>query len=563
MELIIGFIILLLAIIIAGYFAKKNYYKGVDRLELWKNELMNHPVLDEMAKVKQLNMTGQTEELFERWRNEWDDLVTAKLPDLEDLLFDTEEYIDKYRLFKAKEVQRLIEKNLIEAEGQIKKILQELNQLVGSEEQNRNEMNNLKDLYREAKKNLLAHRHSFGNAEKCLEKQLEEVIQRFQEFDHKTENGNYLEARETVLIIKNDIEMIKKNMDLIPQLLIECQSILPSKLSDVREGFREMGQQGYYLEHIQLENEIAGFEEELQNQLHLIEKLEVEKAEKGIEEMKEKIEVFFDLLEKEVHAKHFVLQNNQLTQTLLEKVQDGNDLLHNEVVQVLQSYHLTENDLENERLLDKEFSNIYKRYHILLENVKMNEIAQTEMSQELSEIKEQLEEISEGQNQFLTKLQALRKDELEAREKIQELTKKMGEMVRIVSKSNIPGLPESYKYLYEDGKESIENLKAQLVQRPLVITSVNQYLEIAVLTVEKLIHTTKTIIENAELAEKVIQYGNRYRRKYSTVSKALTEAEKSFRNFEYEKALEQAAISIEEIDPTAIKKIEALLSSEN
>ncbi|MDF2791644.1 MAG: septation ring formation regulator EzrA, partial [Neobacillus sp.] len=34
----------------------------MDRLEAWKIDLFNRPILDEMSKVKQLNMTGQTEE---------------------------------------------------------------------------------------------------------------------------------------------------------------------------------------------------------------------------------------------------------------------------------------------------------------------------------------------------------------------------------------------------------------------------------------------------------------------------------------------------------------------
>ena len=46
---------------------KRKYYSEVDRYESWKIDIMNRPVLDEMSKVKQLNMTGQTEELFERW----------------------------------------------------------------------------------------------------------------------------------------------------------------------------------------------------------------------------------------------------------------------------------------------------------------------------------------------------------------------------------------------------------------------------------------------------------------------------------------------------------------
>ena len=52
------------------------------------------------------------------------------------------------------------------------------------------------------------------------------VHKKFHEFDEKTENGNYLEAREVVLMIHSQLGTIKNNMDLIPQLLIECQSLL-------------------------------------------------------------------------------------------------------------------------------------------------------------------------------------------------------------------------------------------------------------------------------------------------------------------------------------------------
>lgn len=136
----------------------------MDRLETWKLDITDRPVLDEMTKVKQLNMTGQTEELFERWRNQWDDIVTVKLPNLEELLFDAEEYVDRYRFGKAKDAQKQIENKLQETEDEIKTILFELNELVGSEEKNRVEIEQLKDSYREAKKNLLAHHHSFGKA---------------------------------------------------------------------------------------------------------------------------------------------------------------------------------------------------------------------------------------------------------------------------------------------------------------------------------------------------------------------------------------------------------------
>jgi septation ring formation regulator len=553
----IGFIILLLALFVLGYFIKKKYFKEMDRLEAWKIDLFNQPIMDEMSKVKQLNMIGQTEELFEGWRNQWDDIVTVKLPDLEEMLFDAEEYIDHYRFNKAKGIQQDINNKLQATENEINKIVEELHELVGSEEKNRTEIEQLKELYRETKKTLLAHRHSFGKSEKHLETQLEDVTKKFHEFDEKTENGNYLEARELVLSIHDQLAKVKKNMDLIPQLLIECHSLIPAQLSDILEGYREMTEKGYYLSHIQLETEIDSLNEKLVEYLAFIEETKIENALEGIGEVKERIDILFDLLEKEVNAKHFIIQNEKGMSGLLGSVLDEHDSLSNEVKHVQESYHLTDSDFEIQRHLEKQLASVIKHYEILMEKLNMNETALTALCEELKEIKTHIEMIQEEQENFGLKLQALRKDEFEARETLKDLTKKMGETIRLVSKSNIPGLPEDYQYLYEDTNESIQNVRLQLQEKPLNVSALNQYLEIAVLTVDKLSNTTGELIENVLLAEKAIQYGNRYRSQYPSVAKGLNDAELAFRHFEYQEALEQAAASLESIDPGALKKIKA------
>lgn len=553
----IGFFILLLLLFVVGYVIKKKYFKEMDRLEAWKIDLFNRPVPDEMSKVKQLNMTGQTEELFEHWRNQWDDIITVKLPKFDEMLFDAEEYIDRYGFKKAKEVQLDIAEKLQETENQIKKILEELNELVGSEEKNREEIEQLKELYREIRKTLLAHRHSFGSAEKQLEERLNSVTQKFQEFDEKTEHGNYLEAREVVLMIHSQLTTIKAEMDLIPQLLIECHSLVPNQLLDVADGYKEMTGQGYYLTHIHIEKEIQNLRDKLAENIALIDTAEIEKAVEGMKEIKDRIDILFDLLEKEVHAKHFVKKNEKLTSQLLESVEEEHQNLANEVLSVQGSYQLSDQDFEALTSLEKELATIFKRHEIFAEKIKLNETAQTVISEELSVLKDRLDIIREGQHVFAQKLQALRKDELEASEKINELTKQVGETVRLVSKSNVPGIPEDYKYLVEDTNESIQNVRYQLEEKPLNVAALNQYLEIAVLTVEKLVSSTIELIENAMLAEKAIQYGNRYRSKYSSVAKGLDEAEKAFRLYDYQEALEQVAASLEGIDPEALKNIKA------
>lgn len=559
MEYIIGGLVLLLGLYVVGYIVKKKLYKEIDRLENWKIDIMNRPVLDEMSKVKQLNMTGETEELFENWRNDWDDIVTSQLPEVEEYLFDAEEYIDRYRFNKAKQVQRAIDEHLRETERKIQNLLDEINDLVGSEEKNRIEIEELKELYRERRKTLLAHRHNFGRSEAKLEELLDEAMKSFHFFEERTENGDYLQAREVVLSIQALIDKLSKKMDMIPNLLIECQASIPNEIEGIKEGFQEMRGQGYPLDHLQIETEIENLTNDLNRCMELIEMTAVDEAQAGINEMKEKIDVLYDLLEKEVNAKRFVIENEEFTKNMLYNIKEENNILKFEVQTVLQSYHLDTEEVEEQNQFEKKLAQLIKRFELLEHKISADETALTILQKELSELKAELEALKQEQNVYLEKLQTLRKDEMAARESVTALSKKITDSIRLVSKSNIPGLPEEYRYLLEDAKESITNVKMKLDEKPLNIPMVQKYLEVAVMTVEKVYEHTSLLIETVLLSEKVIQYGNRYRSSYPSVQKALADAEIAFRSYDYQGALEVAATSIEEVEPGALKRIEALL----
>ena len=56
-------------------------------------EITTRPVLDEMQKVKRLNMNGETEERFERWRSTWDEMLSEQYYQiLKNYSFDVEEH---------------------------------------------------------------------------------------------------------------------------------------------------------------------------------------------------------------------------------------------------------------------------------------------------------------------------------------------------------------------------------------------------------------------------------------------------------------------------------------
>ena len=81
------------------------------------------------------------------------------------------------------------------------------------------------------------------------------------------------------------------------------------------------------------------------------------------------------------------------------------------------------------------------------------------------------------------------------------------------------------------------------------------FLEKAVQQVNKVYEKAQELIEHMYLAEKVIQFGNRYRSSHDTVADSLREAEAKFRSYEYQAALETAAAAIEKVDPGSLRKI--------
>ena len=559
MEYILGIIVLILIFIIWGYFFKKKYFKEIDRLEAWKMDIMHRPVLEELSKVKQLNMTGETEEMFENWREEWDVIITDRMPEVEELLFDAEEYVDKYRFRRSKDVQERIKVKLNEIEEMISKILLELNELVGSEEKNRVEIEEIKESYRQSKKSLLAHRHNYGKAADKLESSLDEVLKILEQYEEETKNGNYLNARELVLSIKEKLAKLSSKMDSLPRLLVEVHTDLPAQISELKDGYAEMAAQGYLLSHIQFEQEISRIEKEVDLYKSQLDSGETDEVDQGMKDVRESIDVMYDLLEKEVLSKQYVMKNETVLRESIDELEAENEELQAETELVQQTYHLNEDELAAQRKMEKQIAQITKRYQLLLLKMEDNVMASSLISDEMKTLALQLNELKESQKNFALKLQALRKDEMDARGSLNELRRKMMETSRLISKSNMPGLPEEYKSLLLEAQESIEDVHGKLEEKPLDMTAVYIYLEKAVQMANTVYEKAEELIEHMYLAERVIQFGNRYRSSHEDVAESLREAEAKFHSYEYQAALETAAAAIEKVDPGSLKKIGANL----
>ncbi|ALC82029.1 MULTISPECIES: septation ring formation regulator EzrA [Bacillus] len=557
MELVIVLLVALLIIFAISYFFRRKIYNEIDRLEGAKIQILNRSITEEMQKIKHLNMTGQTEEFFERWRKEWDEIVTSHMPKVEELLYEAEEYADKYRFKKSNQVLAHIDDLLIAAESNIEDILREINDLVSSEQKNRSEIENAKETYKKARKNLLAYSHLYGDLYSKLESDLQGINEGFAQFDNETENGNYMAAREILQAEVKELERLQANMDVIPKLLAEVKQTLPNQLNSLMDGFKEMTDQGYNLEHLQVDREIEALQKELgRAEQVLIHDVKLDEAEELLQVINEAVQSLYDHLELEVDNGREILTKMPELTDAFEQLKKDKIQTTEETELVKESYQLSRDEMLKADAFDQRMEQLSKQFEVLKNKFDHKHVAFSLLKEEIGDLENQMNEAKREHDEYRKMLQDLRKEELQARESILHLKHSISETSRKLKTSNVPGVPESLKTLLEKASIRVKEVHEKLNGLPLNMAAVNESLLEAEQLVFQVKEQTDELVERVFFIERIIQYGNRFRSSNEILSEQLNEAERKFHSFDYESAYDIAVTAVEKVSPGSTRRIE-------
>ncbi len=549
-------ILVLIAGITYGTWMRKKTYAHIDRIESWKIDIMNRPVTEEIARVKELKMVGETEKKFESWRTDWDEIVTSELPRVEEQLFDAEEAADKYRFGKAKRLLNDLEMQLQAIEENIKKMLADLNEVVDSEQENRKDIVSIKESYHSVKKEMITKRSQFKSSVVSLEESLRHVDELFKAYEDETESGNYIKARETLIVIKEDLDQLEADMAVIPKLYKEIDYTLPDQLKELYEAYEEMTEQGYVLRHLQLTEQMKEMDKQLLTLSDAMEQKAYLDSAESIKTMHQQIDWLFQQMEKEVMARKQLRETEPVVNQDLAIVTRKVNGLTKEVVTVQDSYRIDEEDLKTQDDIRAAFEKIEKEFFEVQSVLADKQEAFSIILEKIEHMKHEIDVLRDSSDEFEEKIHALRKDELLAKDTLDKLKKHIFEAGRLVQKSNMPGVPHSFASVFEEADELLSEVEAKLEEKPLEMSAVQQVLDETEAKVNVLHEKAISVVDSAELSEQLIQYGNRYKSRYPEINEELKRAEDYFRSYNYQESVEIAAAAIQRVEPDVLKKID-------
>ncbi|GAB4074973.1 septation ring formation regulator EzrA [Barrientosiimonas marina] len=563
MAYLIGGVLVLVAIIITGLIMRKRIYDDVDRLESWKMTIMNRNIAGELSRIKNLNLSGETQEKFEAWKEQWEHIVANDLPDIEEYLFDAEAAADHYRFPSAKKVLRQADQELQTIEQKIEDMLSDLDNLMNSEESSRHEIEKIQPRLKAMRKTLSQNRIQFGKADESFEKAIDELEEKLNKYHELTADGDYLEARELVENLKEQVDALSGEMDAFPAVYRKCKYELPKELDELHRGFKQMENDGYRVRHLGFEKEIHHYKRQLEACMEELETGDTSQANAVISEVEERLADMYQLLEKEAIAKNYVDTNFPSFEESLGAFEHTFAMTKEEVTQLQQSYYFEDSDMEKYLSLDKSITQLRNHLEEMTHKLNDDETAHSDLRDDLEYGFNDLETLQQKHDAFKKRIDNLREDEMEAKESLEAKREQLYEVKRRLTKSNVPGVPSYIWNKMDEAVQKNNQVFSTLEKQPLDMTEVQDALSKAKTAVDDVAEQTETMLDQAHLTEQVIQYANRYRSQNPELAAKLSEAERLFRSYEYEMSLEHAAKAVEQIEPGALKHIEEFQKTAN
>ncbi len=556
MEYVIAIVLIILVVLLIALILKKRIYDSIHQVEAWKDEIKSRNIGAELSKMKDLNLHGEAFDNLDEWKNLWEVVITDDLANVEVSLSDAKTYANHFKFSSSRKSLSETETRLEKIEKDITLILNQLNEYLEIEKSGRNNVEKIKPKIKEMQETITENKQSYGKGTVRFEKDFEKLNQALITYDELVSEGEYHQAKKIVDQVNKDIKQIQLEMEEYVDLYRTCKIELPEKIDELNNGLEEMAANGYPVESLGLSTKMGKHQQELLDAVKEIELKSIDKSKEIIPKIEASIQEMYDVLEQEVSARKFLQTEMPAYKEALEVFRKALSYTKDEIVTLKKAYQFSKDDLDKEKKLEMKFNELVKKEIHLTKNLFDKTKPLAKLEAELKEGFNHLEYLEIDHQEFIEDIHTLRKDELLAREKLENYNDQLDVALKKLRTNNLPGVPQFiWEYVNEADLES-NKVVLELSKTPIDIKAIKTGLD----ELEDKVNITKeqidTVIEKAHLTELVIQYANRYRSSHPHLAESLADSERLFKAYEYEIALHTAASAVESIEPGALKKIE-------
>ena len=553
---VITVIVVIVSIVMIRRNIKRQFEDTLVTAERNKNLIISGAILSELNKVESLINNKDLEEKYNYWKSLFKIIKDEDVPKITDELLDIDENI-RLNKFKESNIELArIEFDIYIAKSKAQKLLDDIKEITLSEQKNREIVTRLKTEYR-----TIFLQYNNNNKEDYsliqipLELQFENVDKLFSAFEMAMENNIYSEVGKIVKALDDTIGNLKIVIEEAPSIILMGKNMIPNRIEEISKINEKMINEGYNLEYLNIEYNIAESEKKVAD---VFDRLNVLNLEDSVFELRTIMD-YFDRLyadfDKEKISKKLFDDYIRSVVLKCKKLKKIINNLSNKIDDIKYSYDLTDDDVKIISELDKEVNECQSLYEDVVEKYRAKNTAYSRLTKEMEKINARLIKAEDKLDYTLRSLGSLKEDEIRAREQLDEIKVIIKQARAHMNSYKLPVIPKNYYVEIDEANEAIKEMIIELEKQPISIKTLNTRVDTARDLVLKVFNTSIEIVKTASMAENAIVYGNRYRYTNSSINSGLTKAEREFFKGNFKSSLEYAINSINVVEPGIHKRL--------
>lgn len=545
----LGILILLLFVILFyRAFRKKNLAKRVEEYEILYNTCISVPIsfkLNKATNIAKLNPSIDQE--LQKVKNEYLDLekrheeIAVVLEDFEDAISFGKLKLASSLVYDLEMLVMDTEKITLSLDGKLDKMLED-------EMTQREEITDLKDVFRTDKTRLMNNMNLYGQSYTQLESISKSIEDKFSEFEEWMFANDYEKAKALSEVISLDLKDFSTKLDSVPELYALAKGEIPELLDQISASYQEARNQSVYLAHMDVPKSIIFVSDKVKENLKNISHLELEIARENLEHSKEALLAMQEAIDKEVSTHQEMQAKMQTSFNVLDEFTEDVEMAHINKSKVAKRFNFdnyeTEIDTYTEiarDLLEKKDA-IQKLYE-------ENMTPSTKQILILDELVDALEENTKTFYDLSEKVRQANADEIRAQEQLRKLYLIINDVEVRIKKRSLPSISKKYTHDLERSRAYVHQINNLLKEDVLDVSTLNGTVSEAIDYIYQLHNNVNNLVGVVDMCENSIVYANKYRAYVPDIESELTKAELAFNNGEYTQSLTMIIEAIERFKP--------------
>lgn len=547
--LVIALILLIVLVFIYSRSAKKRRLRNqFDALEIKYNELVSIPILFKINKASSLAKINPDEETEVMECKSLFDEINKNQETITQVMADLEDAIAYNKLKESKEYLEELDELVNNSLSNTHTLNSRLEVLLEQETNQRLEVTELKEQFRDLKQDVNKNAGSLRDAYDALDEQIHSIEHLFSVFEEWMYASDFIKAKEIADEVKNELSLLELRLHEIPKMYEIAKGHIPSLLDEVSRLYQGVVQEGVYVEHLEVPKNIGVLSDVLRDDLIVLAQGDVVKAKSSLLEIHKRLETLATQIQKENTAHREVTSLSETVFSSIEELKEESVKILEQAPRVERRYGF-EGFVEQATMFETTITEYDGVSQKILRMIHEEKIPASTVILSLQELGQDVSILREEFIEFVEKMNQANADEIRAQNQLMKLYLIINDVQVRIHRRFLPIISEKYDDDVLQAVRYTHSIATMLEDDELDVDILNATVDEAIDFTYKLHNNVNNLVGAVDMCENAIVYANKFRAYVPDIDAELTRAELAFQSGEYTQALATVINAVDRYRP--------------